>query len=73
MIGKRIHQLRTELGMSLTELAQRAGVAKSYLSNIEKDRQKNPSIKFLYKICIVLNIDTHTLLDPEEEWNEKKA
>jgi XRE family transcriptional regulator of biofilm formation len=73
MIGKRIHQLRTELGLSLTELARRAGVAKSYLSNIENDLQKNPSIQFLYKICIVLNIDTHVLLDQEMERKDKNA
>lgn len=71
MIGKRIQQLRTEQGLSLTELAERAGVAKSYLSNIERDLQKNPSIQYLHKICFVLNIDTPLLLEPEEEWNKR--
>lgn len=49
MIGKRVKQLRTERGLSLTELAEKAGVAKSYLSTIERDIQSNPSIHFSRK------------------------
>lgn len=71
MVGKRISELRKEMGMTLTELAQRAGVAKSYLSNIERDLQKNPSIAFLNKICIVLNIKPSALLGTDGEWEEK--
>lgn len=54
MIGERIKKLRMEKGLSLSELAERAGVAKSYLSSIERNIQKNPSIQFLEKISAVL-------------------
>ncbi|MGZ4135479.1 MAG: helix-turn-helix domain-containing protein [Tumebacillaceae bacterium] len=62
MIGNRIQTLRKEKGLSLSELADRAGIAKSYLSSIERDIQSNPSIQFLEKIASVLEVDVQTLL-----------
>ncbi|MCY9128792.1 transcriptional regulator SinR, partial [Bacillus spizizenii] len=47
MIGQRIKQYRKEKGYSLSELAEKAGVAKSYLSSIERNLQTNPSIQLL--------------------------
>jgi XRE family transcriptional regulator of biofilm formation len=80
MIGKRVQQLRKEKGMSLTELAERAGVAKSYISSLERDIQKNPSIQFLEKIAAVLKVPVDRLIDQldlaantgelDEEWYE---
>lgn len=73
-IGSRIKQLRTDRGLSLTELAEKAGVAKSYLSNIERQVQSNPSMLFLQKISRVFRIEVESLvtgtdtlqpLDPE--------
>jgi XRE family transcriptional regulator, master regulator for biofilm formation len=65
MIGKRVQLLRKAQGMSLTELADRAGVAKSYISSLERDIQKNPSILFLEKIAVVLKVPIERLIDPE--------
>jgi XRE family transcriptional regulator of biofilm formation len=62
MIGKRIQELRIEKGLSLSEMADRAGIAKSYLSSIERDIQGNPSIQVLEKICSVLDISAPMLL-----------
>lgn len=81
MIGKRIQELRKSKRLSLSELADRAGVAKSYLSSIERDLQQNPSIQFLEKIAPVLGVDIHSLIGTEppaegaaaqidEEWLE---
>lgn len=67
MIGKRVQQLRKEKGLSLTELAERAGVAKSYISSLERDIQKNPSIQFLEKIAAVLKVPVERLIDEQEE------
>lgn len=67
MIGKRVQQLRLAKGMSLTELAERAGVAKSYLSSIERDLQSNPSIQFLEKVGQVLGVSVDQFLHPKEE------
>lgn len=62
MIGKNIYELRKRMGLSLSELADRSGISKSYLSNIERDVHKNPSIQILEKISDVLNVDLKALL-----------
>lgn len=69
MVGKRVQNLRKKKGLTLSELAERAGVSKSYLSTIERDVQSNPSIQFLEKIASVLNVPVDALLHdkPEEE------
>lgn len=79
MIGPRIKKYRTQKNLSLSELAERAGVAKSYLSSIERNLQSNPSVQFLEKVSSVLGVSVNTLLneqnetDPEEldlEWTK---
>jgi XRE family transcriptional regulator of biofilm formation len=73
MIGKRIQKLRLEKKLSLSELADRAGVAKSYLSTIERDIQTNPSIQFLEKVSAVLGIDVQTLINHDDAHDDGDA
>ncbi|MDM5226945.1 helix-turn-helix domain-containing protein [Cytobacillus sp. NJ13] len=75
MIGDRVKKLRQEKKMSLSELADQAGVAKSYLSSLERNLQTNPSIQFLEKIAGVLNVPVEHLIheqinmeDLDSEW-----
>ncbi|MFD2214000.1 XRE family transcriptional regulator [Metabacillus endolithicus] len=82
MVGKRLRELRQEKGYSITELAELAGVSKSYLSYIERDVQKNPSLQFLRKIASTLETEIEVLLGPspsedlskevvlDEEWSK---
>lgn len=65
MIGEKIKQLRKEKKLSISELAERAGVAKSYLSSIERNLQSNPSIQFIEKISEVLGVTVNELLNNE--------
>ncbi|MBO9128493.1 helix-turn-helix domain-containing protein [Bacillus sp. 165] len=65
MIGERIKQLRLQRGISLTELAERAGVAKSYISSIERNIQQNPSIQFLEKVAVVLHVPVDSLIQDD--------
>jgi len=62
VIGRRIQQIRQEKGISLSKLAERAGVAKSYLSSIERDLQSNPSVAVLERIAAVLETDLRALV-----------
>jgi XRE family transcriptional regulator of biofilm formation len=75
MIGKKVKQLRLEQGLTLTELAEKAGVAKSYLSSIEREVQSNPSIHFLEKISAVLGVQLETIIhndyQPQEQLDEE--
>ncbi|WP_163970562.1 helix-turn-helix domain-containing protein [Oceanobacillus halotolerans] len=79
MIGEKIKQLRKEKKMSISELADKAGVAKSYLSSIERNLQTNPSIQFIEKISQVLGVSVNDLIqqgntkdveDLDQEWLE---
>ncbi|MEH7096679.1 helix-turn-helix domain-containing protein [Neobacillus vireti] len=66
MIGSNIYEIRRKRGFTLSELAQRAKISKSYLSNIERNINKNPSIEVLKKIALVLNVDLKTLLGSDD-------
>ncbi|MCQ6275287.1 helix-turn-helix transcriptional regulator [Bacillus sp. V3B] len=65
MIGKNITLLRKEKDLTLSELAERANVAKSYLSNIERNINQNPSIQIVEKIARVLDVEVKTLINGE--------
>lgn len=72
MIGQRIKEFRVQKKMSLSELAERADIAKSYLSSIERNIQSNPSIQVLEKISSVLDVPVHVLLHGETEQNRSE-
>jgi len=54
-VGKRITELRTVQGISLTNLAKRSGIAQSSLSYIESGKAQ-PTVETAYKICAALGI-----------------
>ncbi len=63
-IGRRIRLLRTERGLSLSELALRAGVGKATLSGLEAG-SRNPTIETLYAITAQLAVPLASVLtDP---------
>lgn len=62
MIGTNIYEIRKKRGFTLSELADRANISKSYLSNIERNLNQNPSIQVIEKIAMVLGVDLKTLL-----------
>jgi len=72
MIGEKIKAFREQKKMSLSELAERSGVAKSYLSSIERNIQSNPSIQVLEKISSVLGVSTNVLIHDFDE-NDKAS
>lgn len=64
-IGDRIKALRKEEGMTQKELAQRAGISRSYLADTEANRY-NPSIETLGKIAEALSVPVSALLSDSE-------
>lgn len=58
-VGARIQRFRLDRDLSLSELALRSGVAKSYLSTLEDETdatQRRPSAETLYRIAGVLGV-----------------
>ncbi|MDQ0903990.1 helix-turn-helix domain-containing protein [Paenibacillus sp. V4I7] len=62
MIGQNISSIRKQRGYTLSELSERTGISKSYLSNIERNLKQNPSIHVMEKIALVLKVDLKMLL-----------
>lgn len=63
MIGETIKQIRQRKGYSISKLAKMADVSKSYLSEMERGIQTNPSVEFLKKISLSLDTSLESLLD----------
>ncbi|UOQ48321.1 MULTISPECIES: helix-turn-helix domain-containing protein [Gracilibacillus] len=72
MIGEKIKELRKQKRMSLSEVAEQAGVAKSYLSSIERGIQSNPSIQFMEKVGKVLGVTVNELLMSQSDQELKQ-
>jgi transcriptional regulator with XRE-family HTH domain len=63
VIAASLRQERRRSGLSLTEVARRAGIAKSTLSQLESGTG-NPSLETLWAICVALDAPISRLLDP---------
>ncbi|MDX8044506.1 helix-turn-helix transcriptional regulator [Gracilibacillus sp. S3-1-1] len=67
MIGSNIKEIRKMRKLTLSELADKANISKSYLSNIERDLNENPSVHIIKKLADVLNVEIVTLLGEETQ------
>ncbi|WP_344968045.1 XRE family transcriptional regulator [Streptosporangium fragile] len=62
-LGRRIRTLREERGVSLSELARRAGVGKATLSGLENGT-RNPTLETLWAITRELGVPLATVIGP---------
>jgi len=63
VIAASLRRERHRAGLSLTEVARRAGIAKSTLSQLESGTG-NPSLETLWALCVTLDAPFSRLLDP---------
>ncbi|MEN6435400.1 MAG: helix-turn-helix domain-containing protein [Anaerolineaceae bacterium] len=66
MIGKKLHERRKELGLSLRELGDITDLTASFLSQVENDAT-SPSISSLQRIATALKIPMFALLEGEQQ------
>lgn len=59
-----VYEKRTEAGLSLQELSEKSGVAKSYLQRLEEG-SANPSIEILCKLSKALGVHVESLFSCE--------
>lgn len=64
LLGRNVRRLRIERGFSQEELAFRAGMKRSYLSDMERGT-RNPTVRALGRLAIALETTADTLLRPE--------
>lgn len=71
-LGYTIRALRMRKNWSLGQLSTYSGVAKSYLSRIEKDEHPNVSAKRLCRVARALEVTVQYLVE-EAGWYPKKT
>lgn len=62
-LGKKIKLLRTIHSLSLAKLAFQLNISKGYLSELENDIRKNPSMDILIKLSKFYEISLDDLID----------
>lgn len=63
VIAASLRRERSRAGLSLGEVARRAGIAKSTLSQLESGRG-NPSVETLWALCVALDVPFSHLMEP---------
>lgn len=66
-LGRAVQALRAERGLSRAELAERAGLSYSYLSEIETGKKSGTSSKVLYVLAKALGVSVRELMTTAEE------
>ncbi|MGW7537868.1 helix-turn-helix domain-containing protein [Amycolatopsis sp. NPDC054798] len=66
IIAASLRRERARAGLSLTEVARRAGLAKSTLSQLESG-SGNPSVETLWALGVALDVPFSRLVEPERQ------
>jgi transcriptional regulator with XRE-family HTH domain len=61
MLGAELRKAREEAGLTQEQLAFRARIDRSYLSELERDK-KSPTVAMLLKICRTLDVSASRLI-----------
>lgn len=61
-LGQTIRSLRLGKGWSLSDLAEKSGVSKAYISDLENGNAGKPNIQYVYSVAMALNVTLDELL-----------
>ena len=64
-IGERLRAARRERGLSLATVAERSGLTKGFLSEVERDLT-SPSVGSLLRLCATLDLSIGQLFDADQ-------
>ncbi len=62
LLGENVRRIRKECGLSQEELAFRAGMKRSYVSDLERGT-RNPNVRALGRLADALGVTPSRLLD----------
>jgi transcriptional regulator with XRE-family HTH domain len=75
MLGRWLREARKQAGLSQAEVARRANTDRSYLSDLERDKQ-SPSVHLLIRICRAMGTSAAGIIgkaeDSDDDGGEKK-
>ncbi len=69
-LGRAIRVIRASLDMSRKDLAERTGLSRSYVAELENDR-KIPSSRALAALASALGVEPRALLEAAERWENE--
>lgn len=72
-LGEKIQKLRKDKGLTLEQLADRAGASKSYIWELENKNPPRPSAEKLSKIAAELGVTIEYLLGQDQKVTEADA
>lgn len=61
--GMNVRRVRRAQDITQEELAHRAGIHRTYLSGLERDGDKNPTLYVVGRIAAALNVTVGSLVD----------
>ena len=61
--GSYVRRIRLELGIGQRELAEKIGIAASYLNDIEKEKRTAPKSEIIKKLSVLLKTNINDLSD----------
>ena len=64
-VGRRVRELRTKAGLSQEDLAERAGLHRTYIGGIERG-ERNVGLLNLVRLARALSVRTSSLLEGVE-------
>lgn len=70
MFGKNIRKIREEKGYGINELSRISGVNASYISALERDEKKNPSVEILTKLANSLEVNINEIIKVDSTTNQ---
>jgi transcriptional regulator with XRE-family HTH domain len=62
-LGHNVRFRRTGKGWSITQLAEKSGVSKAYISDLENGVAGKPNIQYVYAIAVALGVTLDELLE----------
>ena len=72
LVGQKVERQRREARLSQTQLAQRCGLARGSVANIESGNQR-PTLHTLWSLADALGVDMRSFLPSPEEFQMSEA
>lgn len=71
MFGTELKKLREKAALSQEQLAARAGVHRTYVSLLERNK-KSPTLDVLFRLCKALSVPAHKVIARVEAQRENR-
>ena len=72
-LGHKIRFLRQGKGWTLTDLSEKSGISKAYISDLENGAAGKPNIQYAYAIAIALDVTLDELVNDAKPSNIEKS